>query len=97
MVAGTSKGMGFSGVVKRHGFKGQSPSHGHKDQMRMPGTIGSTGPQRVLRGVRMAGRMGGERITTKNLEVIEVNPEKNLLVVRGAVPGARNSLLEIKI
>lgn len=95
-VTGVSKGKGFAGVVKRHGFHGQSPSHGHKDQLRMPGSIGATNPQRVIRGMRMAGRMGGDQITIKNLKIIEVDKEKNLLVLKGAVPGARNSLLEIQ-
>ena len=95
-VTGVSKGKGFAGVVKRHGFHGQSPSHGHKDQLRMPGSIGATAPQRVFRGMRMAGRMGGDQVTIKNLKIIEVDKEKNLLVLKGAVPGARNSLLEIQ-
>jgi large subunit ribosomal protein L3 len=95
-VTGVSKGKGFAGVVKRHGFHGQPSSHGHKDQLRMPGSIGATNPQRVTRGRRMAGRMGGDQVTVKNLKVIEVDKEKNLLVLKGAVPGARNSLLEIQ-
>ncbi len=94
-VAGTSKGRGFAGVVKRHGFHGQKASHGHKDQERMPGSIGSTGPQRVFKGVRMGGHMGGERVTITNLEVVEVDAEKNELYVRGAVPGAKGGLLII--
>jgi len=95
-ISGTSKGKGFQGVVKRHGFAGSPKTHGHKDQLRMPGSIGSTAPSRVFKGTRMAGRMGGERVTVKNIEVAEVIPEKNLLLVKGAVPGARNSLLEIR-
>lgn len=94
-VTGTSKGRGFAGVVKRHGFHGQKSSHGHKDQERMPGSIGSTGPQRVFKGLRMAGRMGGDRVTITNLEVVEADVEKNELYVRGAVPGARGGLLLI--
>lgn len=94
-VAGTSKGKGFAGVVKRHGFHGHPSTHGHKDQERMPGSIGAGGVQRVFKGVRMAGRMGGERVTLKNLEVIEVDEKNNLLVLKGAVPGARGSLLLI--
>lgn len=95
-VAGISKGRGFAGVVKRHHFRGSPASHGHKDQLRMPGSIGATDPQHVFKGTRMAGRMGGKRATVKNLEVIEVDPTKNILVVKGAVPGARGSLLIIR-
>ncbi len=95
-ISGLTKGHGFTGVVKRHGFHGHNVTHGTKDQERMPGSIGNTAPQRVFKGKRMAGRMGHERVTIKNLEVIEVNPEKNLLVIKGAVPGTRGSLLEIK-
>lgn len=94
-VTGVSKGKGFQGVVKRHGFRGSPASHGHKDQLRMPGSIGSTFPQHVLKGKRMAGRMGGERTTVQNLEVIDVIPERNELIVKGAVPGAVNALLLI--
>lgn len=94
-IIGFSKGRGFQGVVKRHGFHGSPATHGHKDQLRMPGSIGATGPARVFKGQKMPGRMGGEQTTIQNLEVIDVIPEKNLLLVKGAVPGARNSLLEI--
>jgi len=92
-VVGTSKGKGFQGVVKRHGFHGQNKTHGTKDQVRMPGSIGSTGPQRVFKGVKMAGRMGNERVTTANLEIIEIDNENGLIYIKGAVPGARNSLI----
>ncbi len=95
-VSGVSKGKGYQGVVKRHHFAGGPGSHGDKDQLRMPGSIGSTAPQRVFKGLRMAGHMGVERITIRNLKVVEVIPEKNLLLLKGAVPGGRNSLLEIK-
>lgn len=95
-VSGTSKGKGFQGVVKRWGFKGGPASHGHKDQLRMPGSIGATDAARVFKGKKMAGRMGGERQTVKGLEVIEVDKDKGLLMVRGAVPGGRNGLLEIR-
>ncbi|PIP18037.1 MAG: 50S ribosomal protein L3 [Parcubacteria group bacterium CG23_combo_of_CG06-09_8_20_14_all_35_9] len=95
-ISGISKGKGFQGVVKRHGFHGSPASHGHKDQLRMPGSIGATDAARVFKGTRMAGRMGGERVTVKNLEIIEINKDKNLLIVKGAVPGARNSLVEIR-
>lgn len=95
-VTGISKGKGFQGVVKRHHFRGHKSTHGTKDSKRMPGAIGSGGIQRVFKGMRMGGRMGGDQKTIKNLEVIEVNPEKNLLVLKGAVPGGRNSILMIK-
>lgn len=95
-ISGVSKGKGFAGVMKRHGFHGMPASHGTKHDARHPGSIGATAPQRVLKGKRMAGRMGGKRVTVKNLEIIEVDPEKNLLIVKGSVPGPRNSLLEIK-
>ncbi len=95
-VSGISKGKGFAGVIKRHGFKGMPATHGTKHDARHAGSIGATAPQRVLKGKKMAGRMGGERVTVKNLEIIEVDSEKNLLIVKGAVPGARNSLLEIQ-
>lgn len=94
-VVGFSKGKGFAGVVKRHHFRGGPASHGHKDNLRMPGAIGSGGIQRVFKGVRMAGRMGGDRITVKNLEVMEVHPEINEIYLKGAVPGGKNSLLMI--
>lgn len=95
-VSAISKGKGFQGVVKRHGFRGGSASHGTKDVLRAPGSIGATGPQRVFKGVRMAGRMGGERITVKNLTVIAVNKEENILLVSGAVPGRRGTLVEVR-
>jgi large subunit ribosomal protein L3 len=95
-VSGISKGKGFQGVVKRHGFKGGPRSHGQKHSERKPGSIGSTGPQRVLKGLRMAGRMGSDRITVKNLSVVAVDTEKGLLFVKGAVPGHRGTLLEVR-
>ena len=94
-VTGTSKGKGFQGVVKRHGFHGSLATHGHKDQLRMPGSIGATGPARVFKGTKMGGQMGNKKATSLNLEIIEVNKEKNELLIKGAVPGARNSLVEI--
>lgn len=98
-VVGTSKGRGFQGVVKRHGFHGHPASHGHKDQLRMPGSIGGSrggsGKQEVPKGKRMAGRMGGDQVTVKNLEVVEIDAEKNMLAIKGAVPGARNSIVSI--
>jgi large subunit ribosomal protein L3 len=94
-VTGISKGKGFQGVVKRHGFHGFRKTHGNKDQERMPGSIGPKGPARVFPGTRMGGRMGGERITTTNLEVISVDTENNILFIKGAVPGAINGLVMI--
>ncbi|MBI2954230.1 MAG: 50S ribosomal protein L3 [Chloroflexi bacterium] len=96
-VVGLSKGKGFAGVVKRHHFRGGPKTHGQSDRLRAPGSVGAgTTPGRVFKGTRMAGRMGGERITMKNLEVVEADPGRNLLLVKGAVPGARNSLVMIK-
>ncbi len=94
-VTGYSKGRGFQGVVKRHGFKGGPASHGHKDNLRMPGSIGATGPQRVFKGTRMAGHMGDEKVTVKNLEIIDIHPESGELLIKGAVPGAPGGLLVI--
>lgn len=94
-VSGTSKGKGFQGVVKRHHFHGHPSTHGHKDQLRMPGSIGAGGVQRVFKGLRMAGRMGGDTVTVKNLSVVEVR-ENGILAVKGAVPGARNTILSIR-
>lgn len=96
VVSAMSKGKGFQGVVKRHGFSGGRASHGNKDMLRAPGSIGATGPQRVFKGLRMAGRMGGDRITVKNLKVIAVNVEENILLVSGAVPGRRGTLVEVR-
>jgi len=93
IVSGTSKGKGFAGVVKRHHFKGGPASHGHKDNLRMPGSIGSTAPQRVLKGLRMAGRMGGEKNTVTNLEIIDIDETAGELYVKGAIPGPRNGLI----
>lgn len=90
-VSGTSKGRGFQGVVKRWGFHGSPKTHGHKDQVRMPGSIGAGGVQHVFKGTKMGGRMGGKTSTVLNLEVIAVDPKKNEILVKGAVPGARNS------
>lgn len=94
-VIGTSKGHGFQGVVKRHGFHGHPTTRGHKDQVRKSGSIGAGGVQRVFKGMRMAGRMGGDRVTVKNLEVITIDKEENILGVKGAVPGARGGLITI--
>lgn len=95
-VSGTSKSKGFQGVVKRHGFKGAPATHGTKHAHRQPGSIGTRFPQHVTKGKRMAGRMGGARVTVKNLEILDVDGGQNLLVVKGAVPGKRGSVLEIK-
>lgn len=93
-VIGTSKGKGFQGVVKRHHFHGHPTSHGHKDQERMPGSIGAGGVQHVLKGRRMAGHMGDDRVTVKNLKVVEVR-EGNILAIKGAIPGSRNAIVHI--
>lgn len=95
-VSGTTKGKGFTGVMKRHGFKGGPASHGTKHTKRAPGSIGTRFPQLVVKGRRMAGRSGAERVTVKNLRVVDVVPDENLLVVEGAVPGHRGTLLEIR-
>ena len=96
-VSGVSKGKGFQGVMKRHGFGGVGgTTHGQSDRLRAPGSIGSSSyPSRVFKGMRMAGRTGGDRVTYKNLKVVRVIPESNLLIVKGAVPGAKQGLLEI--
>ena len=95
-VSAISKGKGFQGVVKRHGLRGGPGSHGMKHTLRTPGSIGATGPQRVFKGLRMAGRMGGDRITVKNLKVIAVNAAENIILVRGAVPVRRGTLVEVR-
>ena len=95
-VIGTSKGRGFQGVVKRHHFGGGFRTHGQSDRERAPGSIGSSShPSRVFKGMRMAGRMGGERVTVRNLRVVGVIPDSNLLLIRGSVPGAINGYVEI--
>ncbi|MDO8594767.1 MAG: 50S ribosomal protein L3 [bacterium] len=97
-VAGTSKGRGFQGVVKRHGFHGGSRTHGQKHSEREPGAIGGAARAggRVARGMRMAGRMGGERVTVTNLKVVDVIVAENLILLEGAVPGRRGTILEIR-
>ncbi|HEU65939.1 MAG TPA: 50S ribosomal protein L3 [Chloroflexi bacterium] len=96
-VTGFSKGRGFAGTVKRHNFAGGPKSHGQSDRHRAPGSIGATtSPGRVLKGKRMAGHMGNRRVTVRNLEVIQVDPERNLLLVKGAIPGANGELLIIE-
>ncbi len=96
-VIGLSKGRGFAGVVKRHHFAGGPKTHGQTDRHRAPGSIGATTfPGRVLKGKRMAGHMGNARVTARKLEVIQADPERNLLLVKGAVPGANKGLLVIE-
>jgi len=95
-VTSTSKGKGFQGVVKRHGFSGSKTTHGNKDQTRMPGSIGATGPAHVFKGTKMGGRMGGDQVTVTNSEIIEVDKDNNILLIKGAVPGGRNGLVLIK-
>jgi large subunit ribosomal protein L3 len=97
-VVGTSKGKGFQGVVKRHGFAGVGQAtHGQHNRLRAPGSIGAgSDPSRVFKGMRMAGRMGGKRAKVQNLVVLKVDAEKNLLVVKGSVPGAKNSTVIIE-
>jgi large subunit ribosomal protein L3 len=96
-VSGVSKGKGFAGVVKRHGFAGGPKTHGQSDRHRAPGSIGATtSPGRVLKGKHMAGHMGSNRVTVRHLKVYKADPERNLLLVKGAVPGARNGLVLIE-
>jgi len=96
-VTGTSKGKGFQGGVKRHGFAGGPKTHGQSDRLRAPGSIGSSAtPGRVFKGTRMAGRMGNDRVTVMSLEVLRVDPERNLLVVKGSVPGHNESLVIVR-
>ncbi len=97
-VSGISKGKGFQGVVKRHGFHGGSRTHGQKHSEREPGAIGggARAGGRVAKGIRMAGRMGGERVTVANLKIVDIVPEENLLLIEGAVPGRRGTVIEIK-
>jgi large subunit ribosomal protein L3 len=97
-VAGTSKGKGFQGVVKRHGFRGVGDAtHGQHNRLRAPGSIGAASyPARVFKGMRMAGQMGNERVKVTNLQVMKVFPEKNILVVKGAIPGAKNSYVIVE-
>lgn len=95
-VAAPSKGRGFQGVVKRHHFGGGFRTHGQSDRERAPGSIGgSSYPSRVFKGMRMAGRMGGDRVTVKNLRVLNIIPESNLILIRGSVPGHNNTYVEI--
>lgn len=95
-VSGISKGKGFAGVVKRHGFKGGSASHGDPHSQRKPGSIGSSFPERVIKGMRMAGHMGMERVSVKNLKIVAIDLENNSIAVSGAVPGSNNGLITIQ-
>ncbi|MBI2098299.1 MAG: 50S ribosomal protein L3 [Candidatus Wildermuthbacteria bacterium] len=95
-VAGISKGKGFQGAVKRHGFSGRNQSHGVKHEHRTLGSTGMRFPQRVIKGRRMPGRMGSERVTVKNLKIARVDKENNILAIQGAVPGRPGTLLEIR-
>jgi len=94
-ISGTSKSKGFQGVVKRHGFHGGPKTHGQKNRLRAPGSIGPTHPQHVVKGRKMAGRMGGERITLKNAKIVKIIPDKNVICIKGAIPGKRGELVEI--
>jgi large subunit ribosomal protein L3 len=96
-VTGTSKGKGFAGHIKRHHFHRQRATHGQSDRERAPGSIGAgTTPGRTFKGMRMAGRMGTDRVTVQNLKVVLVDPERNMLAIKGAVPGAKNGLVMIR-
>ncbi len=95
-VTGVSKGKGNQGVVKRHHFKGGPASHGHGHVLRRPGSIGGRFPQHVFKGKRMAGRMGADQVTVKNLEVIQIDVENDIVAVKGAVPGPKGSVVELR-
>jgi large subunit ribosomal protein L3 len=96
-VTGTSKGKGWAGPIKRHNFSRQKATHGQSDRERAPGSLGArTDPGRVFKGKRMAGRMGGERVTVQNLKVVLVDAERNMLAIRGAVPGANNGIVMVR-
>jgi large subunit ribosomal protein L3 len=96
-VVGVSKGRGFAGTIKRHGFNRQPKTHGQSDRERAPGSIGATStPGRVFKGMRMAGRMGNARVTSQNLEVVVVDAARNLLAVKGSVPGAKGGIVMVK-
>ena len=95
-ISGTSKGKGFAGAIKKWGFSGRDATHGVKHEHRTVGSVGSSFPERVLKGRKMPGRMGGERVTVKNLQIAKIDKEKKILMVKGAVPGNKGSLLEIR-
>ena len=95
VVSAISKGRGFQGVIKRHGFKGGPRSHGQKHSERAPGSIGAVWPERVLKGKRMGGRMGADRVTVPNLKIMQIDTENNQLYVSGAIPGRKGTLVEV--
>jgi large subunit ribosomal protein L3 len=96
-VVATSKGKGFSGVMRRHGFKGLSSSHGTERKHRSPGSVGASAtPSRIFKGMRMSGQLGASRVTTLNLEVVQADPKRDLLLIRGAVPGPNGSLVLVR-
>ncbi len=95
-ISGISKGKGFAGAVKRWGFHGRPATHGTKHELRTPGSVGTSFPERVIKGRKMPGRMGTERVTVKKLKVVKVDKENNLLAIKGATPGRRGTLLEIR-
>ena len=97
-VVGTSKGKGFQGVVKRHGFNGVGDkTHGQHDRLRAPGSVGASSyPSRLFKGLRMAGQIGNKRVKVQNLQIVKIFPEKNLLIVKGSVPGAKGSILKLE-
>lgn len=95
-VSAISKGRGYAGVMKRHNFRGGKATHGNKDQQRMPGSIASQSQGKVIKGKRMAGRMGGSQVTVKNLEVVSIDTESHIIAIKGAVPGPRGGLVTIK-
>lgn len=95
-VSGISRGKGFQGVVKRYGFHGGPKSHGQKDRLRAPGSLGPTAPQRVIKGRKMAGHTGAERVTVKNMKIARIVPEESIIMVKGAVPGMRGTKIEIR-
>jgi len=95
IVRSISKGKGYQGVVKRHGFAGAPASHGHRHDLRAPGSIGSAFPERVMKGKRMAGRMGTQSVTVKNLEIVRVDEEKSIIAIKGAIPGQRGGIVKI--
>lgn len=96
-ISGISKGKGFAGAVKKWGFSGRDATHGVKHEHRTVGSVGSSFPERVFKGKKMPGRMGGERVTVKNLPIVKIDKEKKILMLRGAVPGHRGTFLEIRI
>jgi large subunit ribosomal protein L3 len=95
-ISGTSKGKGFAGAVKKWGFSGRDATHGVKHEHRTLGSVGSSFPERVFKGKKMPGRMGAERVTVKNLKIVKIDKERKLLTIKGAVPGHRGTLLEIR-